>query len=74
MAGATLAFYLRLGDITAPAGSEPARAAYTEAFSYGMATVVAFIIIAFLFALADALKRQENPLKFEVNSPKKERE
>jgi hypothetical protein len=39
-----------------------------------MATVVAFIIIAFLFALTDALKRRENPLKFEVNSPKKENE
>lgn len=74
LAGATLAFYLRLGDINAPAGSEPARAAYTGAFSYGMATVVAFIIIAFLFALTDSLKRRENPLKFEVNSPKKENE
>lgn len=74
LAGATLAFYLRLGDINAPAGSEPARAAYTGAFSYGMSAVVAFIIIAFLFALADALKRRENPLKFEVKPPEKENE
>ena len=74
LAGATLAFYLRLGTVTAPAGSEPARAAYTGAFSYGMAAVVAFIIIAFLFALADALKRRENPLKLEVNPPEKENE
>ena len=74
LAGATLAFYLRLGAVDAPPGSEPARQAYTGAFSYGMAAVVAFIIIAFLFALADALKRRENPLKLEVNPPEKENE
>ena len=70
-AGATLAFYLRLGSINAAPGSTPAREAYTGAFSYGMSAVIAFIIIAFLFALADALKRRENPLKFEVNPPEK---
>ena len=71
LAGATLAFYLRLGSINATPGSTPAREAYTGAFSYGMSAVIAFIIIAFLFALADALKRRENPLKFEVNPPEK---
>ncbi len=69
LAGATLAFYLRLGTIDAPAGSAPARTAYTGAFSYGMTAVIVFIIIAFLFSLADALKRRENPLKSEVNPP-----
>lgn len=71
LAGATLAFYLRLGTVDAHPGSEPARQAYTGAFSYGMSAVIAFIIIAFLFALADALKRRENPLKFELNPPEK---
>ncbi|WP_122819734.1 MFS transporter [Varibaculum vaginae] len=69
LAGATLAFYLRLRSIDASPGSTPAREAYTGAFSYGMSAVIAFIIIAFLFSLVDALKRRENPLKFELNSP-----
>ena len=45
LAGATLAFYLRLGSSNATPGSTPAREAYTGAFSYGMSAVIVLSLI-----------------------------